>query len=107
VEPLIKEIDDNLEKVAPALSKIGDARAIVPLITKLTNLDDFKLYDRARYETAKALTKLYHHGRLDAKDKQVILTKVSEIQKHAHHVDKERGGCGSHEDLDAFDVDFS
>lgn len=71
VEPLVAEVHNGWgeqDEAARALGKIGDARAVGPLVAALE-----KPHREVRQAAAEALKNLHHSGRLDAQAQELIL----------------------------------
>ena len=103
VEPLIASLKNwkVSEVAAEMLGKIGDARAVEPLIDCLTDWT----YPFDRKKPAKALIKLYSSKKLDPQTIQTILNqrdaiikKHTDIDHTGKHVDGEQCGTGIHND---------
>jgi DNA repair photolyase len=71
VEPLISALRDVCKSAAEALGKIGDSRAIEPLISVLEDKESYRTFERKA--AAEALVALYHCGRIPQELKARIL----------------------------------
>ena len=90
VEPLIAALNDMdvhvIWEATEALGKIGDSRAVEPLIEKLTGIIDDD-------QAAAALVSLYRSGRIDDRQKSLILSNRSKINRSRHSDYHEDGDC--------------
>lgn len=89
---------------AEALGKIGDSRAVEPLIKTLKDKNV-----NVRISAAKALVKLYQSAYLDDRQKKMILTLRADIAgTHKPHEDKYYEPCVGvpHKDVPAIKVEF-
>jgi hypothetical protein len=91
VEPLIHALqngDGDMQKGAiETLRRIGDARAVEPLITLLKKSSN----EDVRRSAADALKWLYHNGKLEETHKQSIITLKGQTLSHQDYM-------GSHTD---------
>jgi hypothetical protein len=94
VEPLLKLLQDkgfsHRAIVAEALGRIGDARAVQPLLSALEEQQRF-----LRQCAARALVQMYSSGKLDADHKQATLARRDAIvQPHEDgHRHSDEGSC--------------
>jgi HEAT repeat protein len=103
VEPLIVALDKFELNVycaaAAALVRIGDARAVKPLIAKL---QDSSMRGSHRRSAAEALVALYQSGRLDEEHQRLALaqrpTITSAHDDYPYHEDEIFNGCHFHDD---------
>jgi HEAT repeat protein len=127
IQPLIAALDDSDPTVqraaAEALGQIGDPRAIAPLIARLDAYESLRrdvaealleigdpatehLIDRLQepeaslsWNQARALALFYHKGRLNDRQKQLVLGRRDAIERHlcSTEVVDQGQGCGHYD----------